>query len=48
LSDDEIRQLRQLLAMRDRIEDNVRKGELLVQKCPTARRIFDDLERDGE
>lgn len=38
LSDDEIRQLRELL----RVSGHVLAG------CPTARRIVNDLERDGE
>lgn len=47
LSAEEIRQVRQLLAMGGRIESAVQKAELLSHKCPTARRVFDDLERDG-
>lgn len=47
LNDDELRQLRRLLAIADRIENMVSKAELLLHRCPTARRVISDQERDG-
>lgn len=48
LSDAEIRKLRSLLTLSDRIESMVANGEALVHRCPTARRVLGDMGRDGE